>query len=282
MSIATAGWPLACLASDTIDSCVRSGRCPLQMALAQVSLFYVTAAIAKALHSRGALSWGTHFASAFDVAWLVPMTVLCVPMSVMALQAWTAAVMSDDISTRWGDNGVCHNQLLVESATMFATYVLVDAVLISVHGLGGLDTWVHHVIFGCMAFLSMHVSWPIMLAAMLSQELSTPFLNLFLILRGFKGSDSLLVQLVFLCFALTFFATRIVLNSHATFQLLREVYRIELLGLPSVLGTSATTYYFIAFLFSAAWALQMWWGITIAKKAIKATSGSAKPKVREE
>ena len=64
---------------------------------------------------------------------------------------------------------------------------------------------------------------PLLGAALLAQEASTPFLNAFLLLRGYLGVRSPLTQITFLLFAFTFYATRVVLNSAVTARFLREV-----------------------------------------------------------
>ena len=60
---------------------------------------------------------------------------------------------------------------------------------------------------------------------LIGQELSTPFLNTFLLLRAYRGMGSLLTQGTFLLFALLFFATRVFMNSYGTFYFIREVSR---------------------------------------------------------
>ena len=84
----------------------------------------------------------------------------------------------------------------------------------------------HHCIFGALCFVMFRgCTAPLVGTALIAQELSTPFLNAFILCRGFLGLAALPTQLFFVAFALLFYALRIGLNSVVTGLFLREVYR---------------------------------------------------------
>jgi len=142
-----------------------------------------------------------------------PNIVTCVPMSLMCLRSWLAIYQSGDPALQWG--GI-EDPFIREAAVWFVTFLAVDTVLMLLHGFGGRDLVVHHAIFFACYAAAPSSSAPIITGVLIGQEVSTPFLNVFLLLRGFKGMDSALTRAFFILFALAFFAARLVLNTYVT------------------------------------------------------------------
>ena len=163
------------------------------------------------------------FNSSFDVASHLPCTVACLPMGYVTLRSFFELAQSSDPTVLFG---TIRDPYIIESGVWFFTYLCADTVIMLVHGFQSKEMLLHHAIFaGVSYFLLFKCSTPLVAAALLGQELSTPFLNIFLILRGFKGMGSMWTQLAFLCFAPTFYATRIFINGYTTMLYLREVVR---------------------------------------------------------
>ena len=164
---------------------------------------------------------------------------------------------------------------VVESCVWFGTYLALDMVLATVHRFMDRETFIHHCIFGAVCFIMFRqTTAPLVGSALLAQELSTPALNIFQLLRGYRGVDSLATQLAFGVFALSFFALRVGLNIAVVALFLREVQR-TFFGPP---GASALLYppveqAVLAVVLVGGCALQLYWATTIAKKIVAVLAG---------
>lgn len=153
----------------------------------------------------------------------------------MCLRSWLAIYRSDDEAVQWGH---ITDPYIIEAATWFVTYLAVDTVIVLIHGLGGRDIAVHHTIFFACYALAPSSSAPLVTGVLIGQELSTPFLNSFLLLRGFKGMGSAATQTMFVGFALAFYGVRVFLNTYVTGLLWLQVYEVVRLGKPAYMVLS--------------------------------------------
>jgi len=138
--------------------------------------------------------------------------------------------------------------------------------------------YLHHLIFAVVTWILLKsCSAGLTTVVLIGQELSTPFLNTFLLLRAYRGMGSLLTQGTFLLFALLFFATRVFMNSYGTFYFIREVYRNQSSFAPSTLAAmTAMERYAVVVALIAGSAMQIYWARTIAGKIYGALSGKPK------
>jgi len=190
-------------------------------------------------------------------------------MSLMCLRSWLAIYQSGDPALQWG--GI-EDPFIREAAVWFVTFLAVDTVLMLLHGFGGRDLVVHHAIFFACYAAAPSSSAPIITGVLIGQEVSTPFLNVFLLLRGFKGMDSALTRAFFILFALAFFAARLVLNTYVTGLLWLRALSIARFGKPEYMVLSEPTYLFFGLVLTAGCALQLFWAVGIAKKVRSALS----------
>ena len=157
------------------------------------------------------------FANPFAAAALVPELVSCLPIGATAVSLFF----------EWSDlappmaygplANVWYSQKLVDLEVWFAALLVVDLVIITVHGLGSLETYVHHVIFGGLGALAVRsCAMPLVAAALLAQEVSTPLQKAFLLTRAFHGPDSSAAQILFVAFAALFFCFRVLFNALVT------------------------------------------------------------------
>ena len=149
----------------------------------------------------------------------------------------------------------------------------------TIHGIGDREIYMHHAIFAVVSLIILKsCSAALTTVLLITQELSSPFLNVFLLLRAFKGLDCLASQGVFLCFAAVFFLTRVFLNSFGTFWFLREVYQNHREGTLTLVAMHPLEQGVVALAILAGWALQLHWARHIASKTYAALFGKIKSK----
>ena len=170
---------------------------------------------------------------------------------------------SGDAKLMWGP---ITQHAAVDVGTWFMVFVSMDTVLSVVHGDMDTETAIHHAIFGVIGLVIIRECSCIFLAMnLIGQELSTPPLNIFMILRAHRGVESAWTQAFFALFALGFFATRVFINSAVTALFLREVGR-GVFGVRSELTFSAPVQLLLSVAVVAGAVLQLRWGWLICKK----------------
>lgn len=266
-------WPLWCgdhCIVDCLTSVVPAGVYGIvPHAVLQTAIFYAAAIFFAILKRRGVV-W-SHFNGIIHTAWHVPMLVLCVPFPLMALRSAYWLWQTGDRRLWFGPQ---HDPFIIESCVWFGAYLAVDTALVLLHGMMDKETAIHHAIFAFVCGLMFYdCATPLLGAVLLGQEISTPFLNVFLLLRGFRGTDGVTIA-AFLCFAIAFYFGRVFLNSAVVFLFVREVY-YSLSGPPgaSALVYSAPMQLVLAAIVVAGWALQIHWAVMIAKKLAGAAGG---------
>merc|ERR1740130_1353708 len=90
------------------------------------------------------------FDSTWQVAYHFPMTFIAPPMCFSACKGLYEIWDSGDLSRQYGDG---FDPALLDPATWFVCYFALDTVLVIVHGLGTMATYVHHLIFGVIIAL---------------------------------------------------------------------------------------------------------------------------------
>lgn len=269
-------YSLWCVPGDAIMPCLaRWGFVP--HAILHVVLFYGSYAMARVAWRRG-VRWDTqNFRTAFHVAWHVPNIVTCVPVGLAMFQtAWR--LLGEDDAARFGKLDTYKDLAVTECCVWFGTFLAVDTVLITAHRMAEFETFIHHAIFAYICYIMFRgCTAPLVGSALIAQELSTPFLNSFLLLRAYRGLGSVWTQLCFVGFALTFYAFRVCLNTAVTFLYLREAYRGLWLGARSQLLYSTAEQCLLAAALASGWALQIYWGGTITKRLVQAAMGTLSP-----
>lgn len=275
-------WPLLCPPTNCPIDCVTSLRFWPYVAFSAV-IFYVAALIITVLKSIG--RWPEHngintrFDNTFFVAWHVPNIFACIPLSIMALSAsWD--LWSADSKLQYGSGTTPHK--LSEAGIWFCSYLVLDTVLITVHRLGTKEDYLHHGIFSIVGYvIVMNCSLNLTAAVLLSQELSTPALNVFQWLRAFAGPDNVVTQATFILFALQFCATRVVLNTANTLMFALEVKKA--VNGSSAFDISQPLQWLLLVVLVAASCLQLYWAKGIANIIYKAMRGiSPDPDVKKK
>merc|ERR1712224_1147129 len=101
-----------------------------------------------------------------------------------------------------------------------------DTVIITIHRLSSKELYIHHLIFAAVAYIVIgHCICPLTCAVLLAQELSTPALSIFLLLRAFVGMKRMVTMLTFVVFAIQFYAIRVGLNTVNTVRFALEVIK---------------------------------------------------------
>lgn len=258
-------WPLFCETDRAVD-CFTSGRF-LPIAILHAVLYYgglLTVLLLKRAGRYPRLpgadaTWN----KASYVGWHVPNIVNGGVYGWIALCLARELWLSGDDQLMWGP---LTQRAAVDVGTWFMTFVCMDTVLSVLHGDLDMETAIHHAIFMVIGLVLISESSCIFLAMnLIGQELSTPPLNTFMILRAHRGVSSLWTQGFFALFALGFFATRVLINSAVTALFLREVYRAQLLG-HSALTFSAPVQPLLSLAVVAGAALQLRWGWLICQK----------------
>jgi len=190
-------------------------------------------------------------------------------MSIMCLHSWWDTFSSGSSEVVWGRYD---DPYPIEAVVWFVSYLSMDTVLIFVHGLVTFESLMHHLIFGLAFFFMPDKSPSFLVASLVAQEFSTPFLNVFLFLRGFTGRDSTATTVIFLLFFVSFFATRVFLFGYTTTVYLVEVFRLQVLELPSPLAETIPLrgQLIYVLIFPMALGLQMFWGSRIVQKIVDA------------
>merc|ERR1719231_562192 len=117
---------------------------------------------------------------------------------------------------------------------------------------------VHHIIFlgMCLTHFWPPVGPGYSGSVIMAQEMSTPFLNLFLLSRGFFGDRATPTVITFVIFALLFFIFRVVLNTIVTVFYFMELYKEITTGV-SGFAKSGPWLFVISFLVLGGCALQL-------------------------
>lgn len=267
-------WPFMCPPGCAAE-CVTSLRF-WPFLILHGGLFYFAALVITVMKSVGL--WPKHnpiderFGNTFFVAWHIPNIVACGPLSIIALSA-CQDLWSADPKLQYGTGQM--PQTVSEAGLWFTSYLILDTIIIIVHGLGSREDYIHHGIFSIVSYITIaECCVPLTCAVLLAQEFSTPALNTFMLLRTFYGMDSLITKLTFLFFAVQFYAIRVVLNTANTILFALEV-RKGLNG-PSGFDISQSKRYLLLTVLVCATCLQLHWGRSIALKIVKALSGDSK------
>lgn len=181
------------------------------MVLVALAVFYCTVAILKFLPLSPK---DPEFANIFHVAHHAPSLVLTIPISWYSLRSIFTDLWNLEPEKQYGSiAGVSSHNDIVEANGWFVAFLIIDTVLMIVHGLGKADGYIHHAVFSVFLFSQLgggHCCSPYLVAGLLAQEASSPLLNVFLLLRGFIGLEKILTQVVFVLFAAVFMSTRVV------------------------------------------------------------------------
>jgi hypothetical protein len=272
---------------ENIMQCIgRSGFVP--HAMLHCLLFYVGALLAYVARRSGVVYASQILEDSpracLDVAWQVPNILVCVPMGLASLRVALRLLFYGDASEQFGPLDTYGDLEMVECFVWFGTYMAADTLLTSVHGLMNTEMFIHHCIFSSICFVMFRrCTAPLVGAALLAQELSTPFLNGGTLLRGYLGNEHPLTLLAFAAFALCFYVLRVALNSVVTFIFLREVYRgfVGAPGAGAVLYPPAEQLVLGVVLVGGA-ILQCYWAVLIARKILKAVAPSETDKPKAE
>jgi hypothetical protein len=111
-------------------------------------------------------------------------------------------------------------QAVALAGVCFTTYSVADMFLSLAHGLAGVDTVIHHVVFATAGMIMRgHCMLMFNAAMLMAMEVSTPFLNYFLLVRH-RGETFAIEVIVFgSLFFLLYIVWRIGLNTYATVYL---------------------------------------------------------------
>lgn len=259
-------WPLWCPSDPPCPAhCFTTGRFLPFVAL-HLIIFYVSAAFIFILRRKNKWPEHTGFDPSFDqtfyIAWHMPMMVMAFPLGLMAIMAGREVWLTGD---RFMEYGYISDPLVSEIGTWFICFIAVDAVLMMMHRLGGKEIYLHHAIFSAGAvFWIRHCCAPLTMCILMTQELSTPWLNLFTLCRAYKGLSSIWTQGSFLIFAVLFYIFRVFFNTFCTVHFLCEVlhgfWGSPALRMPRWEGVA------LALIMLAQWFLQLFWARKIALK----------------
>jgi len=271
-------WSLWCEPGDVILTCITERLGFVPHAALHVGTFYVSSFVASMLARRGIVSDKSdkEFKSAIYVGWHVPNIVACGPFGLASLRVACRLLWSGDSVQRFGALDTINDLEIVEACVWFGTYLVCDSILAVAHRLGDRELLLHHSIFAAVCVVMFRgCTAPFVGAALVAQELSTPFLNSFQVLRAYLGLSSVVTQAAFALFALSFYAVRVCLNSVMTYIFLREVYA-SFVGPPgaSSLVYSRAEQLVLAVVLSGGWVLQCYWARMILKNLLKAGKGT--------
>lgn len=203
-------WPLFCDPGKDILSCVFTvGKSSgvygfVPFAFLHTALFYIGVSLAVLLRNAGYKWSARSFQSKWDVGNSFPNLILCIPMGCMTMQAAYEYWLNDDAKASWG---YTYDMRVIEAGAWFGTYLVTDGILSLIHGMMTKDMLVHHIIFFgvCVTHFSPPVGPGFSGGVMMGQEISTPFLNVFLLCRGFFGANSRYTLVAFAIFFYLFF-----------------------------------------------------------------------------
>ena len=260
---------LLCAIGSTINSCVIDGGW-IPILLYHLSTFYISLGLVL-LGKRHNILWSKKsFRSSEEVAWHFPMILSSIYFGLISLKSVCEFLIVNNDEINFG-KFVAYNEnnaKLLGSFVWFGTYLCVDLFIILIHNLGNLETFLHHSIFGLISYIMFNsCSAPFIGACLVTQELSTPFLNVFMLLRGYCGMNYIVTQLAFVLFIIMFFIFRIGLNTLATLMFLREFYR-------SIYSKSELIYtqseiLILSIVLTCGMLLQFYWGYVIINKLYK-------------
>ncbi|CAE8616341.1 unnamed protein product, partial [Polarella glacialis] len=210
-------------------TCIFSSGC-LPMIALHLGVFYGSSTFVIVLRRLGLMPTPTEkspeFKCSFYTGWHLPGAIMSFPIALQGILAMAELAGTDSDAQA----SALASPFVQEGCTWFYVYLLVDTVLITLHGIGSKEIYVHHLIFlligvalvegekmggqCCMALNGRKEG--LMAAGLLTQEASTPLLNLFMLLRAFKGLEHTLTQIAFMLFAVLFFVFRIARTSQSS------------------------------------------------------------------
>lgn len=266
-------WPLWCPPDPPCPlHCIASGRFLPFVAL-HLAIFYISAAVIYILRKKNKWPEHTGFDPSFDqtfyVAWHIPMMVMGIPLSLMAIMGGRDVWITGD---RFIEYGYISDPLVAEVGAWFSCFLAVDCCLLLIHRLGGKELYMHHAIFiiGTGLWIR-HCCASLTLCLLVSQEISSPALNLFTLCRAYKGTNSTWTQGFFVIFAVFFFIFRVFVNTFGTVHFCCEVihgfWGTQALRMARWEGAS------MALILLCAWALQVHWARKIAIKFYQGIRG---------
>lgn len=266
-------WPLFCDPGKDILSCVFTvGKSSgvygfVPFAFLHAALFYIGVSLAVLLRNAGYKWSARSFQSKWDVGNSFPNLILCIPMGCMTMQAAYEYWLNDDAKASWG---YTYDMRVIEAGAWFGTYLVTDGILSLIHGMMTKDMLVHHIIFFgvCVTHFSPPVGPGFSGGVMMGQEISTPFLNVFLLCRGFFGANSRYTLVAFAIFFTFFFVCRVILNTGVTVLYFQEFYK-EITTGESGFEKSARWLYSIAVLQLGGCGMQLYFFSFMVKKVYK-------------
>ena len=192
--------------------------------LMHTGIFYIGALLA-ALYRKAGYTWDKRsFVTIWEVGNHFPNLIMCVPLASMVTEAAYNYWLNDDAKASWG---YTYDMRVVEVGTWFGTFLITDLFLSMVHKMMDKMMLIHHVIFlgMCLTHFWPPVGPGYSGSVMMAQEMSTPFLNLFLLCRGFFGDQALPTVITFVMFSLLFFVFRVLLNTIVTWFYFVELHK---------------------------------------------------------
>mmetsp|Transcript_32762 Transcript_32762/g.58069 ORF Transcript_32762/g.58069 Transcript_32762/m.58069 type:complete len:205 (-) Transcript_32762:101-715(-) len=202
------------------------------------------------------------------------MAIMAVPLSLLCISGAYGTWVTGDPRVMYGPVA---QSAINESGVWFTSFLATDTLLVTIHSLGGKETYIHHSIFAIVtAVFVVNCACPFTAAMLIAQEFSTPALNAFILLRVYTGLDSMVTQATFLLFALLFYIFRIFLNTLCTALFIMEVVR-GFSG-PSGFTISQPLQCVTMVVLIGGAGLQLHWGMIIAKKIYGAFAGSKSEK----
>ena len=242
--------------------------------------FYVGSLLA-ALYQKAGYTWDKRsFVTIWEVGNHLPNTIMCVPLASMVTEAAYNYWLNDDAEASWG---YTHDMRVVEVGTWFGTFLITDLLLSLVHRMMDKMMLVHHIIFlgMCLTHFWPPVGPGYSGSVMMAQEMSTPFLNLFLLSRGFFGDRATPTVIAFVIFGLLFFIFRVVLNTIVTVFYFMELYKEITTGV-SGFAKSGPWLFVISFLVLGGCALQLFFFKVIAGKVYGLICGKKRGDKRKD
>ena len=123
-------------------------------------------------------------------------------------------------------------------------------------------------------------SMALLILTLIGQEISSPFLSLFFLLRAYKSLASLATKACFLIFAALFFLGRVFINSWVTCLFLLEVYRNYRGGATTLAAVPPLSQAVLSVAVCGGAGLQLYWAKGIALKVYNGIRG--KPQAAQE
>lgn len=168
---------------------------------------------------------------------------------------------------------------LARCGLAFTTFTLSDLIVSSIHKLATWDFIFHHVAFiACGLIIRENCILPGISSALMAMEVSTPFLNVMLLLRNREDRFIFLTSICGILFFFTYTIFRIFINGYATFVVQRK-------AIPQLLGSGtggvavapervpAWQLWFLVVALGAGAGLQFFWYPSIFKTFVKGIGG---------